>query len=188
MVTVDLTHLATNGARRSPRRGLVTARHPSTEANAWPRRHPARQEPETVHWVAHRPATAETFEAVLAPRRTLGPATPEHVDLSPELLRTGRTVEEWHHAWRSFIRPDDVLILWGTYYRDLAAADGLPLAFPSLDLRVEVSRLLRRRIGTVEESMAALVAAPAPLALPGRGGRRLAALVGALESLRHGAS
>ena len=154
------------------------------EANAWPRHHPEREEPETVHWVAHRPATAETFEAVMAPRQPLAHATPDHVELSRERLRSGGSVQQWHDAWTGFTRPDDILVMWGTYYRDLAAADGLPLAVPSMNLRDEVSRLLGLRFGTVEQSMATLGATPAPLALPGRGGRRLAALVGALESLR----
>jgi DTW domain-containing protein YfiP len=154
------------------------------EANAWPRHHPARETPETVHWVAHRPATAETFEAVMAPRQALAEATPEHVELSPDRLRAGGSVQQWHDAWAGFTRPDDILVMWGTYYRDLALADGLPLSVPSMNLRDEVSRLLRRRFGTVEASMESLGATPVPLALPGRGGRRLAALVGALESLR----
>jgi DTW domain-containing protein YfiP len=154
------------------------------EANAWPRDHPVQQEPETVHWVAHRPATTETFEAVMAPRQLLGPATHEHIELSPERLRAGASVQQWHDAWKDFTRPDDILVMWGTYYRDLAASDGLHLPFPSLDLRVEASRFMRRRFGGIESSMAALDAARAPIALPGRGGRRLAALVGALESLR----
>jgi DTW domain-containing protein YfiP len=154
------------------------------EANAWPRHHPARELPETVHWVAHRPATAETFEAVMAPRHELADATTDHIELSRERLRTGGTVEQWHAAWNGFTRPDDILVMWGTYYRDLAAADGLPLSVASLNLRDEVSRLLRRRFGTVEASMESLGATPAPLALSGRGGRRLAALVGALTSLR----
>jgi hypothetical protein len=156
------------------------------EANAWPRHHPARRQPETVHWVAHRPATSETFEAVLAPRQVLAPATPDHVELSSERLRTGGTVQEWHDAWKDFTKPDDILVMWGTYYRGLAAADGLPLKFRSVDLRLEASRLMRRRFGTIEASMDSLGAKPAPLTLHGRGGRRLAALVGALESL-HGA-
>lgn len=154
------------------------------EANARSRRDPVRQEPETIHWVAHRPATAETFESVLAPRRELGPETPRHVELSYERLNAGGTVQAWHSAWREFTRPDDILILWGTYYRNLAAADGLPLAFPSVDLRVEASNVLRRRIGTLESCTAALDATPSPMGLDGRGGRRLAALVGVLESLR----
>jgi DTW domain-containing protein YfiP len=154
------------------------------EANAWPRHHPEREPPETVHWIAHRPATDETFEAVMAPRQPLAQATPDHVELSPERLRAGGTVKQWQDAWKGFTRPDDILVMWGTYYRDLALADGLPLSVPSVNLRDEVSRLLRRRFGTVEASMESLGAAPSPLALAGRGGRRLSALVGALESLR----
>jgi DTW domain-containing protein YfiP len=154
------------------------------EANAWPRHHPARKVPETVHWVAHRPATAETFEAVTAPRQVLAKDTPEHIELSRERLRAGGTVQQWHDAWTDFSKPDDILVMWGTYYRDLAAADGLPLAVPSMNLRDEASRSLRRRFGTVEASLSTLGAKPTPLALSGRGGRRLAALVGALESLR----
>lgn len=158
------------------------------EANAWPRHHPERQEAETVHWVAHRPATAETFQAVLAPRRVLGPATPKHVELSAEQLLAGGSVQQWQDAWKDFARPDDILVMWGTFYRDLACADGLPLVLPSVNLRTEASRLLRRRVGTVETALAALDATPAALALPGRGGRRLGALVGALEALRASAS
>jgi DTW domain-containing protein len=153
------------------------------EANAWPRHHPSREEPETVHWVAHRPATAESFEAVVAPRRALAEATHEHVELPPERLRAGGTVRQWLDGWTEFSRPDDILVTWGTYYRDLAAADGLPLAVPSMNLRDEVSRLLGVRFGNVEASLGPLGATPALLALPGRGGRRLAALVGALDSL-----
>ena len=154
------------------------------EANAWPRHHPAREVPETVHWVAHRPGTGENFEAVMAPRRVLAEATAEHVELSEARLRAGGTLRQWHNAWMAFTRPGDVLVMWGTYYRDLAAADGLPLAVASMNLRDEVSRLLRRRFGDVEASLDALGATPTRLALPGRGGRRLAALVGVLESLR----
>jgi len=184
-------HRAVRAPRVSPRRSLskrldaiwtrLVCVH--GEANAWPRHHPAREEPETVHWVAHRPATAETFEAVMAPRRVLAAGTPGHIELSPHRLRAGCTRQQWHDAWAAFTRPDDILVMWGTYYRDLAAADGLPLAVPSMNLRDEVSRLLGRRFGTVEASMASLGAKPMPLSLPGRGGRRLAALVGALVSL-----
>ncbi len=184
-------HSFTRSARTSPRDKLAARLAASWsrlvcvhgEANAWPRHHPEREEPETVHWVAHRPASNETFEAVMAPRQALAQATPDHVELSPERLRAGVTLRQWHDAWTGFTRPDDVLVMWGTYYRDLAAADGLPLTVPSVNLRDEVSRLLRRRFGTVEASMELLGARPKPLAVSGRGGRRLSALAGALESL-----
>jgi DTW domain-containing protein len=154
------------------------------EANSWPRDDPSRQDPETVHWVAHRPATSETFEAVVAPRRTLAPATPRHVELPSEHLNGGVTLQAWHGTWREFARHDDILVVWGTFYMDLAATDGLPLALPTVDLREEASRFLRRHLGTLDKCIAALGATPARLGLAGRGGRRLDALVGALEFLR----
>ena len=154
------------------------------EANAWPHRYSARPEPETVHWVAHRPASNRTFEAVLAPRQALAPGTRDHIDLSPERLRAGGTVQQWHDDWKDFTDPGDILVTWGSYYRELAAADGLALSFPSMDLRVEATRLLQRRFGTIENALGPLDATPSPLALLGRGGRRLSALVGVLESLR----
>jgi DTW domain-containing protein len=156
------------------------------EANAWPLRqhHPERAEPETVHWVAHRPVTGETFEAVVAPRRVLAPATPTHIELTADRLRAGIDVAAWHAAWRAFSRPDDILVTWGRYYAALAAGDGLPLPPAALDARAEASRVLQRRLGTLEDCTAALGATPMPLGLAGRGGRRLAALVSALQSLR----
>jgi DTW domain-containing protein len=158
------------------------------EANSWPRDDPSRRAPETVHWIAHRPATNETFEAVVAPRRGLAPATPTHVELSPKRLLGGVTPQEWHRAWREFVRSDDVLVLWGTFYRDLAVADGLPLALSAVDLREEASRILGRRLGTLDRCTAAVGGTPSSLGLRGRGGRRLDALVGALEVLRFAAT
>lgn len=154
------------------------------EANSWPRDHPSRPSPETVYWAAHRPVTAETFEAVVAPRHVLAPETVRHVELSQERLRGGGTLHGWHRAWREFVRPDDILVAWGTFYRDLAIGDGLPLAFETVDLREEVSGFLGRRVGTLDTCAATLGATPSQLGLDGRGGRRLDALVGVLEFLR----
>jgi DTW domain-containing protein YfiP len=154
------------------------------EANAWPRRDPGRQDPETVHWLAHRPASGETFEAVVAPRRPLAPSTPAHVGLAAGTLLGGETAESWRARWGAFLRPEDRLVVWGSFYRGLAASEGLALPATALDLRLEASRALRRRLGTVEECLATLQAAGAALGRPGRGGRRLEALVGALIALR----
>jgi DTW domain-containing protein YfiP len=154
------------------------------EANAWPRRDPGRADPETIHWVAHRPATGETFEAIVAPRRALAPATPRHVELPLDRLLAGGSVESWQRAWCDFARPDDVLVLWGTFYRDLAEREGLALSSICIDLRGEMAQWLRGRIGTIEECTRRLGIAPvAPGALNGRGGRRLAGLAAVLQAV-----
>jgi DTW domain-containing protein YfiP len=152
------------------------------EANAWPRRDPARQDPEIVHWVAHRPATGETYEAVIAPRRPCAPSTPGHVGLPAARLAAGEGADSWRARWRAFSRPDDVLVSWGVFYTGLAAADGLALPARAVDLRAEAARLAPPRAGTVEACLARVAAGggagpPPALGLDGRGGRRLAALV-----------
>jgi tRNA-uridine aminocarboxypropyltransferase len=153
------------------------------EANAWGRRDPARQDPETIHWVAERPATGETFEALVAPRRVLAPATPTHVGLPRERLLEGGSVESWHRSWREFTRPDDVFVLWGTFYRNLAVREGLPLSPDCIDLRGEMCQWLRARVGTVEDCAGRLGVSAGPLRFPGRGGRRLAGLAAVLQAV-----
>jgi DTW domain-containing protein YfiP len=154
------------------------------EANAWPARHAGRPDPEIVHWVAHRLATGETFEAVIAPRGDLAPSTPGHIGLPAPRLLAGGTVASWFERWRDFQRPGDELVQWGRYYGQLAASTGLDLAGDVIDLRAEASQALRRRLGTVDDCIGALGVPAAGLPLAGRGGHRLAGLVAAAHALR----
>ncbi len=174
------------------------------DTNAWPRRDPAREPPEIVHWVAHRPATGETLEVFVAPRRPLAPNTAGQIELSVDDIRGGGSVADWLHAWSRFVRPDDVLVQWGTFYGDVAADDGLTVPPRAVDLRHEVLCLLRAettarnpstvlgtglrredtgRLRTVDACATAMGLASPSLALRGRAGRRLAALTGLLSVL-----
>ena len=76
-----------------------------------------------------------------------------------------------------------MLVAWGTFHRDLAARDGLPLPFPTIDLRPLVTRLLQRRQRSIQDCLPDLAAPPTALDLPGRAGRRLASLVSAVIAL-----
>lgn len=156
------------------------------EANAWSARSPDRPQPEIVHWVAHRPATGETYEAMIAPRTALAPSTPVHIGLPARRLLDAGPLDAWHDSWRAFSRPGDRLVQWGRYYGELAASNGLALASAGepIDLRAEASQALRRRLGTVDDCRAALGISPVELGLEGRGGRRLAGLVAAVAALR----
>ena len=159
------------------------------EANGWPVHHPDRQDPEMVHFVACRPASGETYEAVVAPRRPLAPQTPHHIELPVERLRHGHSVDDWRRSWQAFSRPDDLLVQWGTFYANLARSDGVALPQQRIDLRGELTQSsLRQRGGTLEECVARLGAPVISLGLDGRGGRRLAALVAVLQALRAGSS
>jgi DTW domain-containing protein YfiP len=153
------------------------------EANAWPTRAPGRPDPEIVHWVAHRPATGETFQAVVAPRQRLAPSTPAHIELSAERLLAGVSVDHWQRSWRAFSGSGDLLMTWGHFYDALAANGGLTLGDESIDVRPEISQILRQRFGAVEECLEGLGIGPAALGLEGRAGRRLAGLVAAVTAL-----
>jgi DTW domain-containing protein len=153
------------------------------EANGWSRHDPARQDPEVVHWVAHRPATGDRFEAIIAPRRPLAPATPSHVELGAERLLAGTTVDGWQRSWQAFTRPDDLVVVWGVFHLDLAARDALCLPPETLDLRAALTPLLKKRHRTIDEALTTLGARTAPPSSPGRGPRRLSALVAAVTAL-----
>jgi DTW domain-containing protein YfiP len=159
------------------------------EANGWPARDPARHDPEIVHFVACRPATGELYEAVVAPRHPLAPLTPRHIELSSARLAAGGSVESWRRSWQAFCPPDSVVVQWGSFYASLAAAEGVTLPPRRLDLRGELTQSsLRIRGGTLEDCVAHLGLSMAPPALDGRGGRRLAALVALVTSLRSSAA
>ena len=157
------------------------------EANAWPKRDPARQPAEIVHWAACRPATGETFSALVAPRRPLAPGTPAHTGLPAATLAAGGSVPAWLESWRRFVRPDDVVVSWGRYYGDLAASEGLPLPNDGagVDLRTALSQLMHQRAGSIEDWALRLSLTPPSLDLPGRAGRRLSALLALVGVVRN---
>jgi len=154
------------------------------EANAWPKRLRERPAPEIVRWMAFRPATGESFEAVVAPRRPLAPAVPDRIGISAAALREGISVDAWHRSWAAFCRPADALVTWGGFEGGLAAADGLPLPAEVFDLRRESHYLFPGgRPRTVEEAARILAPGDAGPALGvGRGGVRLGALARVLEA------
>lgn len=154
------------------------------EANAWPRLHPDRTRPEIVHWLARRIAIGDTFESVLAPRGRLAPSTCHHIGLSPEALAAGESWDAFTARWQAFLRPSDVVVVWGIFPLATLAADGLRLPNRPIDLRPIAGNVLRRRPGTVEECAGQM---ELPAAQPwgaGRGGLRLASLCAVVEKLR----
>jgi DTW domain-containing protein YfiP len=161
------------------------------EANAWPRgdrprvRGPAPhlREPEVVHWVAERPSTGERYEAIVAPRRQLAPATSSHIELPTADLVDGLDLASWQNSWIEFARPDDVLVSWGRLHVDLAAGEGVALPSERLDFRRALIEHLNHRVGTVEDAAADLGARASAPSITGRAGRRLHALVDAVTSL-----
>jgi len=150
------------------------------EANAWPRRDPDRQPPEIIHWAAWRPSTGDVFQSIVAPRRTLARSTSRHAGLTDEAISGGVSLDRWRSDWLSFARPDDVVVSWGQFYLGLAIEDGVAISQRGVDLRIEVAKMRKGRFKTIEDACVALgadaPASPVSLEVPGRAGRRLAAL------------
>jgi len=146
------------------------------EANAWPyhsRERGVVYSDETVHWVAHRLATGETFERVVRPRNPLAPRTSTHVSLSEESLAAGVSVAALHEGWRSFLRPDDVVCHWGHYAAALFAVEGGHLPDARVDLRQVARAVAKGKVGTVEDFLAHIGSPDSPRLASGRGGARL---------------
>ena len=153
------------------------------EANAWPYDSPGEHTPEIVHWAAVRPATGERFEAYAAPRGPLAPSFEAHSRLLADRIRAGQSRSDFGRGLTAFLKPDDVLAGWGFYASELLLAEGIWLP-PRLDLREAAIYALGKRVGQLDDYLAALGGAAAEPWAAGRTGTRLAAMEALTDRLR----
>lgn len=156
------------------------------DANAWPYGTRARDTScadELIHWVAHRPATGESLEVVVAPRHPLAPRTCEHTGLAAVALASGCDLATLHARWLAFVRPTDVLCSWGWYSTGLLREAGAWLPDERLDLRQAARRFTRARVGTLEECLVRLGTTARPPLGSARAGARLGQLVALTDRL-----
>lgn len=151
------------------------------EANSFPVRTPGRHPPEIVHWLAWRPATGETFEAIVAPRGPLAPSAHLQLRLPRETLEAGETWEAFRARWEAFLRPDDALCAWGHFPLDTLAREEIRVPAERYDVRAAANGLLGARTGTVDECARRLeekgmLGAPPDVTPAGRGGARMTGL------------
>lgn len=157
------------------------------EANAWPfgTKERAAGEDELVHWVACRVATGETFEAFVAPRGALAPATAHHAEVDEARIARGLDHAALVKAWSRFVKPGDVVCSWGRYTAELFTRAGGDLGAERVDLRRAVRQFANARLGTMDAYLAH-VGAPSTVSPLGQGraGRRLAQMVAIVTALR----
>lgn len=97
------------------------------EGNWWPEDSAVTGAAELLQWVAVKPASGERFEAVLAPRRPLGPRVPQHLGLPIGAFTNGESVAAFLERWRAFRGDDGVLVTWGVLTREMLASEGAAL-------------------------------------------------------------
>jgi hypothetical protein len=125
--------------------------------------------------VARRFADGAHFETLAAPEHALSPSTPFHAGLDAAHLLAAPPRRDLVSGLTAFLRPSDVLCVWGPYATDLLREAGTTLPSASLDLRTAARRLLRGKVGSLEHYAATLGTAPPPFGA-GRAGRRMALL------------
>ncbi len=129
------------------------------EANAWPRgadRSPAPFAQELVQWIAHRPATGETFEAIVRPQRPVSPAIESQTGLRADEVMSGESVAEAMARWREFIRETDLVCAWGDYGTQLFDAVGGYIPGALIDLRRHARIEANDKVGGPLEYLASL--------------------------------
>jgi hypothetical protein len=146
------------------------------EANAWPldrADRPPGDDTELVQLVAERLSDGARFTSMLRPKRPLGPTVAFHLDVREDQLLAAPARDEVLAQWRTFTRPGDVLIGWGSFCVSLLEAEGVaPERF--INLRSVLAHVSKTRPGSVE-ARAAAMGVPLPDG-QGRAMRRLVAL------------
>jgi DTW domain-containing protein YfiP len=149
------------------------------EASAWPRRPADRAAPwpeELIQWAAHRPATGERFEALIAPEHPLAPGTAAQTGLDEGDLLRGEARADALARWRAFVRDTDVVCSWGVFGTTLLEAAGGFLPATRVDLRRVARAEANGNVGSPGAYLSRLGGSADGLAALacGRAGQRLA--------------
>ncbi|MBK7951957.1 MAG: DTW domain-containing protein [Deltaproteobacteria bacterium] len=149
------------------------------EANAWPYDRALAAPPhphELVQCLAAGLDGERVFERLIAPRLPLSRSPMEHALLDEAELMRGDSLVQARSVWASFVRPEDVLCVWGHHALGLMQRDAMVLPERRIDVREVARDHLKSRAGTPEQLVERLGLAWQPIGR-GRGGRRLGMLV-----------
>lgn len=149
------------------------------EANAWPhdRRLGGPPHPhELVYCCAAVLGDDRHFDQLIAPRLPLSESPIKHARLSEAELAHGIPVSAARAAWDQFVRPDDVLCVWGHHSHGLLQREGMTLPSRVIDIRRLAGDYLESKPGSAEALVERLGLSWHAQGR-GRGGERLGMLV-----------
>jgi hypothetical protein len=98
------------------------------------------------------PATGERFARIVRPRCPVASRTPARLGLPADLLASRIDAGDLADAWGAFVRPTDVLVVWGRFTPCVLAAERAAAA-PWMDLRGEVASAARRMRRPVRKAL-----------------------------------
>jgi hypothetical protein len=130
----------------------------------------------TYRWVAHRLATAETFDCWVAPPPDA--AQLSHMGVSAAEVDNPVTEGEMLRMWSEFARPEDVRVGWSE--RVMGRSPGED----GFALKSVYCGVVRARSGHLSDVVRQQKLVPPAAVAPGRTGERLAELVAVLSWLR----
>lgn len=145
----------------------------SSEEVAWNNQWPC-------YWVAQRLVTGERFESAIRPGLRLSSTFLGHLELPDSVFLAAPCLQQVSEAWRSFLRPDDILAFYYSNIPKLLAklvSDDLPL------IHLKSVRMMAKKNKTLEHVLSDLNLQPEPNALAGRAGKRLASTLALVRHL-----
>jgi len=127
-----------------------------------------------VYWVAERLGTGETFRRLITPAAPLVDEFLQHLRLNREDFADAVSLDEASRAWQAYLRPTDTLAVFNQGTIRLLRQMSDAVAEPACLLLKSVALDSQRRLGTLEEIVAAEQFPVGPALHPGRAGERLA--------------
>lgn len=142
------------------------------EASSYPYSAPDRPADELLHLVARRIGDGARLEVLARPSRGLAPHALQHAELSPDAMVAALQPLEARGAIEAFFRPQDRLVGWGSFSRDLVRASGASVPETFVDLKPVAARTTNGKLGSLE-AVTSRLEIDAESVGAGRAGRRL---------------
>ena len=135
-----------------------------------------------IAWAAARLDNGETFWSLIRPRRELPAEVLGHLELDRAEFESAASKEDFRDRWKSFLRPNDTLLVYNQsttrLLKNIGCELGRTIAVKSIDLGFD------RAGKTLDELMMDHGIIAREATMPGRCGKRLANLMRWIEHLR----
>ena len=135
-----------------------------------------------AYWVAQRFGTEQTFEAAIESEYPVTQKLLEYFELPASHFEHPMTVEEFRTSWESFLKPNDLIVVYSKNTLRLLQSIGVSTD-DAVDMR-SINFDPYKKYRTLAELFAGNGVIVEPALLPGRAGQRLSNLIALVNFLR----